>query len=156
MSAFSSEVDIEDGKYYCRTILEVAIKSPVWRRYLRLEHLNLLGLLASSIGIDYYPSEADLKLIPALAEENLLNGAILKTWLQITWLELHIFFPDSKTTQQAQLAIKELFIRRPELMDDFRAAINLSMQEGYYRNYPDNMTQRARDTLEEICKAHTS
>jgi hypothetical protein len=152
MSAISSEVDIQGGKYHCRDMLIDAIKSRVWRRYLGLEHLDRLESLVSSIGSW---DTGDTELISALADENLLNGAILKTWLQVIWLQLHIDIPDSEKAQQARSAIKKLFIRRPELMDDFRVAINLLSQIEDYRGYPHE-TQRARDKLEEVCKDVTS
>jgi hypothetical protein len=150
LSAISSEVYTEhEIKCACRDMLRDAIRSRVWRSYLGLEHLKRLESLVSSIKLDYF--QLDTELISALADENLLNGAILKTWLQVIWLDLHIHFPDSETTQQAQSAIKELFIRLPELMDDFRTAINFSTQDGY-RSYPDEKRQRGIDKLEEICK----
>jgi hypothetical protein len=90
-------------------------------------------------------------LIPALADENLLNGAILKTWLQLFWLHLHIHFPDSEMKQQAQSAIKELFIQRPDLMDGFRATINLQAQSVYYKKFPGAI-HPARNKLAEVCK----
>jgi hypothetical protein len=156
LSAISSEVDTVDGKCACRNILKHAIRLHVWRRYLGLEHLNLLESLVSSIWLGSDTDDLDTSLIPALADENLLDGAILKTWLQVLWPPLHILVPDSEVTQQAQSAIKELFIRRPELMDDFRAAINLQTQVEFYRGLLDEDIQRARDKLEEICKDVTS
>jgi hypothetical protein len=150
LSAISSEVDTERGKRVCRNTLIHAIRSPVWRRALRLEDLNLLESLVSSIGFGFYIGD-DRELIFALTDENLLDGAILKTWLQVIWLPLHIRFPDSELTQYAQLVIKELFIPRPDLMDDFQIAINSQTQ-----GYPDEMIQPARDKLEEICKDVTT
>jgi hypothetical protein len=100
----------------------------------------------------------DPSLIPALADENLLNGAILKTLLQVIWLDLHIYEAYSTVTKQAQSAVKEFFIRQPELMDDFRAAINLQTQNEDYNlnSYLINGIQRARDKLEEVCKDVTA
>jgi hypothetical protein len=149
-SVILSEDGIEDGKDHHMDILISAIKSRVWRRCLGLEHLKVLESLVSSIGFGNSIEDAEL-LIPELAEENLLNGAILKTWLQVIWLHWHIYFPNWEETQQAQSAIKELFIRRPELMDDFQMAINLQTQNDYYRKFPDGI-QRGRDKLEEVCK----
>jgi hypothetical protein len=155
-STMSSEIDIEGGKDARRDILMDAIMSPAWRRYLGLEHLNLLESLLSTIGPgdDIFYVYQYTNLISALADENLLNGAILKTWLQIFWLPLHIV-SDMEMTQEARSAIKELFIRRPELMDDFRTAINLQTQLEFYRNYPNGI-QRGRDKLDEICIDLTS
>jgi hypothetical protein len=128
-----------------------------WRGYLGLEHLKVLESLVSSIGFkfgDIY-GVYDTGLIRVLEEENLLNGAILKTWLQVIWLHLHFDYPDSEMTQQAQSAIKELFMRRPDLMDEFRTGINVQAQDGLYRLHP-NEIQRGRDKLEEVCKDVTS
>jgi hypothetical protein len=151
LSAISSDVDTEEGKYACRDIFSYAIMShSVWRRHLGLEHLDLLESLVSSIGTGSWYT-GDTELISALADENLLDGAVLKTWLQVIWLDFHISFPDWEVTQQAQSAIKDLFIRRPQLMDDFQMAIDLQAQN-FYILYPAEMKQRARDKLEEICK----
>jgi hypothetical protein len=150
LSVISPEIDIQGGMYNCMDMTIYAIRSRVWRRYLGLEHLNFLESLASSIGFGLYIG--DRELISALADENLLNGAVLKTWLQVIWLELHIRFPNSELTQYAQSVIKELFIRRPDLMDDFRAAIN-SQTQGYLQS---EGIRRTRDKLEEICKDVTS
>jgi hypothetical protein len=148
-AAISSEVDMKHGKNYCRDILISAIMSCVSRRYLGLEHLNLLESLVSSIG---FPTDMEVilatNLIPALADEKLLNGAILKTWVQVIWLDLHILFPYSEASQLAQSAIKKLFIRRPELMDDFRSAIKLQTQNDRYRRSSFEITE----ALEEICE----
>jgi hypothetical protein len=153
LSAISSEVDDRVEKHYCRNMLIYAIRSYVWRRYLGLEHLNLLESLVSSFGFDDYIG--DPELISVLADENHLNGAILKTWLQVIWLDLHIRIPDSETTKQGQSAIKKLFIRRPDLMDEFRVAINSQTQIEDYRKYASRI-KRARDKLQEICKDVTS
>jgi hypothetical protein len=153
LSAIVCEVDAERGKD-CMHIWKDMITSRVWRPYLRLEHLKILESLASSSGFRI-GDIGNTKLFSALADENLLNGAILKTWFQVFWLPLHIPFPFSERTRQAKSAIKKLFIPRPELMDDFRAAINLQMQNEIYKAYPDNI-QVARDSLEEVCKDVTS
>jgi hypothetical protein len=148
ISAISSEVDMKDGKYGCRNILTYAIMSRVWRRYLGLEHLKVLESLVSSIG---FGDIGDKELISALADENHLDGAILKTWLQVIWLDLHIYLPDEEMTQHARSAIKELFIRRPEFMDEFQMAINLHAQIERYRRCTVGI-QRAKHKLEEVCK----
>jgi hypothetical protein len=154
LSAILSEADIENEKYYRMDMLEYAIRSDVWRRYLGLEHLEVLESLVLSIGcVDVI---GDTELISALAEENLLDGAILKTWLQVIWLELYIVFPDSEMEQQAESAIKDLFIRRPDLMDDFQMAIHSLAQHQYCRDRSDKEIQRAKDKLEEVCKDVTS
>jgi hypothetical protein len=149
LSAISSEVDLKDC---CRDMLIDAITSDVWRRCLELEHLEVLESLVSSVGfgISILDVPRGPRLIPALAEENHLNGAILKTWLQVIWLELHVDVPDWKMKQQAQSAIKELFIRRPELMYDFRTALDLRTQK-YYSFYSVKDIHRARDELEKVC-----
>jgi hypothetical protein len=108
-SAISSEVDMERGKDDCRGMFKSAIKSRVWRRYLGLKHLRVLESRVSSIGfvmeipvehmrfifISFGHGVRDTELISELADENLLDGAILKTWLQVIWLDMHIAIPDS-------------------------------------------------------------
>jgi hypothetical protein len=153
LSAISSEVDTEEGKRRCIDILSGAISLHYgWRRYLDPGHLELLESLRSSTSLDFTPCNPEL--IPALAKENFLNGAILKTWLQVFWLQWHMFSwldPEvEEIVQQAQSAIKELFIRRSDLMDNFQAAINLQTQNEDYRDDP--MIKIAIDKLEEICK----
>jgi hypothetical protein len=158
LSSISSEVDMERRKD-CREMLKYAITSRVWRRSLDVEHLQLLESLVSSIGfgddISISVVLRDTKLIPALEEENLLDGAVLKTWVQVIWQDLHILLPNWEKTKQAQSAIKDLFIRRPDLMDEFRMAINSQMEIEHYRCFP-HAIQRGISKLDEVCEVVSS
>jgi hypothetical protein len=80
-AAMLSKVDMEGREYYSKGILTYAIMSSASRPCLDLDHLTLLE---SMISRTVYLLDAaieglnDAWLIPALADKNLLDGAILK------------------------------------------------------------------------------
>jgi hypothetical protein len=158
LSTMTTKVDTDLAKYFCMDMWIRAIRSHDWRRSLQPEHLTSLESLVSSIqfGISsMLDVSRDPSLISTLEDENFLDGAILKTWVQVIWLHLHIHFPDSEMTQQAQSAIRKLFSRRPQFTNEFRMKINEWKQNEYYRRFPDGI-KRAGDKLEEVCEVVTS
>jgi hypothetical protein len=146
-AAMLSKVDMEKGEYRSMDILTYALMSSASRPYLGLEHLTLLETLVSTLIRSYaaYEGLSDAGLISALANENLLDGALLKLWLKILWLRMHIdhdTFHDSEVPKRV-LEIKNLFIERPELMEEFRMEMDSLMQ---------NRFQFAKEKLEEFWK----
>jgi hypothetical protein len=140
-----------------RKILTFALMSPMSRPYLTIEHLDFLEFLARR-ALDISMRDAvregvqNSELIPTLKRENLLDGAILKIWLKVLWMELYDGFVSTEVDDQLRSTTKELFIQRPELVDEFRTAIASLMADGN-NEYASTLRKQRRAKLEMVCNA---